>query len=63
MKNWLKFKLNLTNKMNEIMYMFLTKYTLDENDWEITHRFQVSNFDFWVNKKKLLSSGHRESNT
>ena len=49
--------------MNEIMYMFLTKYTLDESDWEITHRFQVSNFDFWVNKKKLLSSGHRESNT
>ena len=45
------------------MYMFLTKYTLDESDWEITHRFQVSNFDFWVNKKKLLSSGHRKSNT
>ena len=28
MKNWLKLRLNLTNKMDEIIYMFLTKYTL-----------------------------------
>ena len=27
-KNKLKLKLNLTNKTNEIIYMFLTKYTL-----------------------------------
>ena len=28
MKNWLKVRLNLTNKLSKIIYMFLTKYSL-----------------------------------